>query len=119
MGSVFNEDYNKGAIEFFQFILSGYLALLAKDNPGQKEFLFFAAIFVSLWARKNWFGEYHELAFLNLGLGFSMAMAWIAQVTNRGDDFDGSTGNVFKWTLFTLFAIQWVILQSKKIVSSN
>ena len=113
--ALFNEDYNKGAIEFFQFVLSGYLALKSKDNPGTKEFLFFAAIFVSLWARKNWFEKYNELAFLNLGLGFSMAMAWIAEVNT----FDGTTGNVFKWTLFTLFAIQWVIFQSKKIVAAN
>ena len=112
---LFNEDYNKGAIEFFQFVLSGYLALLAKDTPGTKEFLFYAAIFVSLWARKNWFeNKYEEIAFLNLGVGFSLAGAWIAEV----NAYDGTTGNVMKWTLFGLFAIQWVVFHVLRLMKS-
>jgi len=114
--AIFNEDYNKGAIEFFQFVLSGFLALQQKNNPGSKDFLFYAAIFVTLWAKKNWFNnKYNDVAFLNLGVGFSLYMAWNAEVSA----FDNSSGNVLKWTLFVLFALQWIIYHVLRLTKKD
>ena len=49
---------------------------------------------------------------MNLGVGFSLAGAWIAEV----NDYDGTSGNAMKWTLFGLFGIQWVVFHVLRLM---
>merc|ERR1712072_400880 len=105
--AIFNDNYNRGALEFFQFVLSGYLALGQRAAPGGYDFLFFAAIFLSLWFKKKWFDDkYNECAFLNLTMGLSLYMAIQREVNDTANmGFDA----IMRWTMFALFALQWII----------
>lgn len=111
-----NENYNRGALEFFQFILSGHLALQSRASPASWNFLAFAAIFVALWAKRNWFcDKFNARAFINMCMGMALAQAITMQMDAAHDSYQ----MILRWTLFSMFAMQWLIHTINNLPWSN